>query len=150
MINFLGKQLYLKTGFLVQLIRFQQPLGTLLILNYTNKLMALPWEDQHLQPKQKFIWRLMNKLQYKWHYTLQKIRNNLLLTLIPFCKGTPKLLAYIDFIYSTTMQLCELYQSNLLLTSLYVHKLKFISHKLCPSSSSHGQLRELVNFVNIF
>ena len=63
---------------------------------------------------------------------------------------SPKLLAYINFIYSTTMQLCQLNQSNLLLTSLYVHKLKFIFHKLHPSSSSHGQLHELVNFVNTF
>ena len=55
----------------------------------------------------------------------------------------PKLLAYIDFIYTTTMQLCQLNQSNLLLTFLYVHKLKFISHNLHPPSSSHGQLHEL-------
>ena len=40
----------------------------------------------------------------------------------------------------------QLNQSNLLLTSLYVQKLQFISHKLRPSSSSHGQLRELVFF----
>ena len=36
----------------------------------------------------------------------------------------------------------------MLITSLYVHKWKFISHKLRPSSSSHVQLCELVNFVN--
>ena len=34
----------------------------------------------------------------------------------------------------------------MLLTSLYDQKLQFISHKLCPSSSSHGQFRELVFF----
>ena len=33
---------------------------------------------------------------------------------------------------------------------MYVHKSKFISQKQRPSSSSHDQLRELVNFVNIF
>ena len=44
------------------------------------------------------------------------------------------------------MYLCQLNQSNLLLTSLYGHKLQFIFHKLRPLSSSHGQLRELVFF----
>ena len=34
----------------------------ILILSFTNKLMALPWEAQHLQPQQKFICRLMNVL----------------------------------------------------------------------------------------
>ena len=34
----------------------------------------------------------------------------------------------------------------MLLTSLYVQKLQFISHKLCPSPSPHGQLCELVFF----
>ena len=29
---------------------------------FTNKLMALPWEANHLQPQQKFICRLMNAL----------------------------------------------------------------------------------------
>ena len=33
-----------------------------LILQFTNKLMALSWEAQHLQPQQKFICRLMNAL----------------------------------------------------------------------------------------
>ena len=28
---------------------------------------------QHLQPQQKFICRSINKLQYPWHYTLQKV-----------------------------------------------------------------------------
>ena len=32
---------------------------------------------------------------------------------------------YIDFIYSTTMQILQLNQSNLLLTPLYIHKLQF-------------------------
>ena len=41
---------------------FYQPLGTLLILSSTNKLMALPWEAQRLQPQQKFISRLINAL----------------------------------------------------------------------------------------
>ena len=42
--------------------------------------------------------------------------------------------------------MCQLSQSNLLFTSLYVQKLQSISHKLHPSSSSHGQVRELVFF----
>ena len=58
--------------------------------------------------------------------------------------SSPKLLVYIDFIYFTTMQILQLNQSNLLLTPFYVHKIQFISNKLRPSSSSHGQLRELV------
>ena len=41
------------------------------------------------------------------------------------------------------MQILQLNQSNLLLKPFYVHKIQFI-YELCPSSSSHGQLRELV------
>ena len=37
-------------------------------------------EDQHLQPQQKFICRLMKVLQYLRHYTLQKFGNDLLMT----------------------------------------------------------------------
>ena len=33
-----------------------------LILQFTNKLMALPWEAEHLRPQQKLIYRLMNTL----------------------------------------------------------------------------------------
>ena len=33
------------------------PLGTLSILSFINKLMALQWEAQYLQPQQKFICR---------------------------------------------------------------------------------------------
>ena len=33
--------------------------------------MALQWDDQHLQPQQKFIRRLMNTLPYLRHYTPQ-------------------------------------------------------------------------------
>ena len=51
-------------------------LGTLLI--------ALQWEDQHLQPRQKFISKLMNKMQYLWNYTLQKFTNDLLMIFNPF------------------------------------------------------------------
>ena len=43
---------------------------------FTNKLMSLQWEDQHLQLQHKFICRLMNKLQYLPHYTLQNFRNS--------------------------------------------------------------------------
>ena len=52
--------------------------------NFTNKLMSLQWEDQHLQLQHKFICNLMNKLQYLPHYTLQNFRNSLLITFIPF------------------------------------------------------------------
>ena len=38
----------------------------------------------------------------------------------------------------------QLNQSNLLLTPFHVHKIQFISNKLRPFSSSHGQLRKLV------
>ena len=51
---------------------------------------------------------------------------------------------YIEFIYFTTMQKLQLNQSNLLLPPFYVHKIQFISHKLHPSSNSHGWLHELV------
>ena len=51
-------------------------LGTLLIV--------LQWEDQHLQPRQKFISKLMNKMQYLWNYPLQKFTNDLLMTFNPF------------------------------------------------------------------
>ena len=43
----------------------------------------------------------------------------------------PKLLAYIDFIYFTTMLILQLNQSNLLFTPLYDHKLQFISQNSC-------------------
>ena len=83
-INLLGKQLHIKTSFLIWLIWFWQPLGVLLVFSFRNKLMVLQWEDQHRQPQQKFICRLMNKLQYLWHYKLQKFGNNLLMIFIPF------------------------------------------------------------------
>ena len=47
---------------LVLTTNWHTPLGTLLILSFTNKFMVLQWEDQHLQPKQKFLCRLINKL----------------------------------------------------------------------------------------
>ena len=56
-------------------------------------------------------------------------------------KGNPELLAYIDFIYSTFVKLCQLNQSNLLLKSLHGPNLRFISHNLRPLSSWHGQLQ---------
>ena len=48
------------------------------------ELMMLQWKDKHLHPHQKFTCRLINKLQYLWHYSLQKFRNDLLMTFIPF------------------------------------------------------------------
>ena len=38
----------------------------------------------------------------------------------------------------------QLNQSNLLFTPLYIHELQFLSNKLYPSFSAHGQLHELV------
>ena len=46
--------------------------------------MALQWEVQHFQPQQEFICRLINILQYPWHYTLPKFENDLLVTFILF------------------------------------------------------------------
>ena len=80
--NLLGIRLYLKTSLLIQPIWFEQPLGTLLILSFTNKLMKLQWEAQHLQPQQEFICRLMKGLQYIRHGSLQKFGNGLLMTFI--------------------------------------------------------------------
>ena len=40
----------------------QQQIGTLLILSFTNKLMVLQWLGQHLQGRQEFMSRFMNKL----------------------------------------------------------------------------------------
>ena len=79
MINLLGQRLYLKTS-LVYMVN--QPLSTLLILSFTNKLMALQWNDQHLQ-QQQILCSHMNKLQYLRHYILQKFRKDLLMTFIP-------------------------------------------------------------------
>ena len=45
---------------------------------------ALKDQDQHLQPQQKFMHRLMKKLQYLRHYILQEFGNNLLITFIKF------------------------------------------------------------------
>ena len=59
-------------------------LGTLLIFSFTNKLIALQWKAQHLQPQEKFICKLMKVLQYLRHYTTQKFGNDLLMTFILF------------------------------------------------------------------
>ena len=48
----------------------------LLEIEKTNKLMALQWEIQHLQPQQNFICRLLNILQYLRQYTLRKFGND--------------------------------------------------------------------------
>ena len=45
---------------LVHLVLTTTWLGPL--LSFTNKLMALSWEAQHLQPQYKFICRLKNAL----------------------------------------------------------------------------------------
>ena len=50
------------------------------LVSFINKLMALLWEAQHLQPQQKFICRLMKVLQYLRHCSLQKFGNDLLMT----------------------------------------------------------------------
>ena len=54
------------------------------MFGFTSKLLSLQWDNQNLQPHQKFIWWLMNKLQYLRHYTLQKFANDLLMTFISF------------------------------------------------------------------
>ena len=54
----------------------------------------------------------------------------------------PKLLIYIDVVYSATMWISQLNQSNLLFTPLHVHKLQFISSNLCTLSV------HTANFVN--
>ena len=59
-------------------------------------------------------------------------------------KGTPNYQHILDFIYFGTIQILQLIQSNLLPKQFFVHKIQFISNKLHPSSSSHGQLHELV------
>ena len=46
--------------------------------------MVLQCDVHHLQPQQEFMCRLMNVLQYVWHYTLQKFWNNLLMVVIIF------------------------------------------------------------------
>lgn len=82
----LKKRLYLKAKFVIQLIWFEQPLGTFLILSFTDKLMTLQSTDKHYQPQQRFVWRLRNKVQYLQTYTLQKFGNHLLMTFITFLK----------------------------------------------------------------
>ena len=60
------------------------------IINIINILLimmiklALQWEDQYLQPQQRLISRLINKLQYLRHYTLQKFGDDLLMMLVLF------------------------------------------------------------------
>ena len=46
--------------------------------------MVLPWEVQHLEPQEKIICKLMNVLQYLWHYTFQMFGSELLMTCILF------------------------------------------------------------------
>ena len=48
--------------------------------------MILQWEDHHLPPQQKFVRRFLNKLQCLWYCTLQKFRNDLLMTFILLLK----------------------------------------------------------------
>ena len=45
--------------------------------------MALKWENQNLQPAQKLICKLMNKLQYLQYCTLAMFGNYLLMAFIP-------------------------------------------------------------------
>ena len=60
------------------------------IINIINILLimmiklALQWEDQYLQPQQRLISRLINKLQYLRHYTLQNFGDDLLMMLVLF------------------------------------------------------------------
>ena len=58
-------------------------------------------------------------------------------------KGTTN---YQHILILFTAQPCryKVFQSNLLLTSLYIHKLQFVSDKRCSLSSSHDPLREVV------
>ena len=65
--------------------KFLDLVNLVLVFSFINKLMALQWDDQHLQPQQKSIWRLMNILQYLRHYTLQNFENDLLLLTIRLC-----------------------------------------------------------------
>ena len=84
MISLLEKLVHLKTSFLIQLICFEQQLGTLLYLSFTIKVVAVQREVQHLQPQQKFICRLIIVLAYLRNYTLQKFANNFLIKFILF------------------------------------------------------------------
>ena len=104
--NLSGILLYLKKSFLIQLILFQQPLGTLLILSFANKQMALQSEDQHLQRQLKFICRIMNIRQYLRHYTVQKFGNDLRMMFIPFLNvSTLKTLYIISIIFIKLLSL---------------------------------------------
>ena len=59
-------------------------LCTFLILSFTYKLMALHHFGAASSNTEQNYMQLMNKLQYPLHYTLQKSKNHLLLTLILF------------------------------------------------------------------
>ena len=56
--------------------------GTILTPSFNSKLIELQWEDQHLQPHQKFLY-MLNKLQYRRNYIFQKFGNDFLM-FIPF------------------------------------------------------------------
>ena len=62
---------------------------------------------------------------------------------LKYFKGTPN---YFDFIYSTAMWILQLNQRNLLLTPLYIHKLQFISNKLCYTHTLKCPLKSTCSF----
>ena len=91
------------------------------IMNYTLQLRSCGFN----------VW-IIKCFSFKKHFSVLSV-----------FKGTPN---YQHILILFTSQPCryKVIQSNLFLTPLYIHKLQFISDKLRSSSSSHGQLRELV------
>ena len=86
-------------------------LGTIMISsNFFFRILLVILILQEVKLYSKYIQYLFNYVYY-YSYSYRK----------------PELLPYSDLIYSTTMQICQLNQSNLLLTPFYVHKVQFIS-----------------------
>ena len=73
-INLLGKRLQLKTNFWIYSLVLTTTWCTF-NSKFTNSLMALQWENQCHQPHQKFIYRLMKKLQYQNTATFNVFRS---------------------------------------------------------------------------
>ena len=101
-------------------------LGTLLISNFFFRILPIILILQEVKLYSKCIQYLFNYVFY-YSYSQMKL----------------KLIPYIDLIYSTTMQICKLNQSHLLVTPFYVHRVQFIS-------SCVLHLPHMTSFVNQF
>ena len=94
--NLLGKRLQLKTNFWIYSLVLTTTWCTF-NSKFTNNLMALQWENQCHQPHQKFIYRLMKKLQYQNTATFNVFRSANIIRLHHFIQLTLPDILYITY-----------------------------------------------------